>query len=1460
MALTRAKINNLDTSVEFFTDPQLTLNSSGTAANIDVGLVFNRNGGNVSNVAIFWQERTQSLVFALTSNSGITTGNIVVSSYANIFAANVVASGNITAPYFVGNGSQLTGISTSSSSIFNNASNVTVTASYVNVAVNGSNVAAFSSTGLTTAGNLTVQGNLIVLGNLTSINIDTINTTEYISSTGNLVINNAAPSTSSTTGVIVTQGGVGIGGNLNAGSLSTPGSLHTLAGNVTIYGASSMLNVIGNIVVNNTAPSTSTTTGALQVTGGVGVGGTLNIGGFANISSGSVSTDSALQIYGNVSRGGAGYHDFLRVTSTASGAINPNMFFRLNGNGNLQIINSGYSAQLFELQQSGNININGTILTAGTAGTPGYVLSSTGTGLAWVAQTGGGGSNYSNANVAAYLVSYTGNISAANIIITGAGQFSGPYNENTTVSGVYAGNLNLSPRVGFFNGTAAQNWQIDNNFGTFRWYTPGVTRMTLDTNGQLNVPGYINTAGNILSAGGIFNALTVNGGITSSGYINTTANISTAQLNAGQINTTGNILATTGVFNNVIINTGNINAVGGYFIGNGAFLTGIITPIPNQIYSGSSNVTVTAAYVNVAIGGSNVACFTKNGLDGTAIGNSFPNTGTFSLVNSTGNILTSNLTVFGNSTIGSVATAGGITNIIGNIYQTGTGTVFFSTTGNILTAQLNAGQINTTGNIISANIITANIVSNGNINAVSGYFIGNGSQLTGLPTSYSNVQVATYLQSGNISNISVAGNVTATYFIGNGSQLTSVPGVINKLLYSGTATVNTLVTLVDSVTVTGNTAVNWTLTSNDNINNSFKSSILNTVNDGTNVYYNEYAIITSNSRSTVATFTSNITGGNVNLYANGISSSVTIAFQRNLLGSNTTTGYLVSGPTGPQGNAGPTNYSNVNVAAWLSTVGTLNQLVFSSTATIDPPAPALIDSIPVAGNTSVNWQLTSTDIVSSNFRSSMLNSINDGANVYYNEYAVITSNSVSQVSTFTSNIANGNIQLWATAVSNRVTISFKRSILGSSTVTGYIGGGPIGPQGNAGPTSYSNINVTAYLGTGQITTANLNVLGSILATSGITATAANINGSMSVSGITSFNNVTNSVPYQLGSGAIYVAGGMSIAKDIWVSGNIYAGNLISTTANILTVQDSLVYLQNSNTYPYNYSIGFYGHYTGGPANTYVHTAMMKNYTDGAWYFISNIAEPTVLGNINVGDSNRILDTIIAGNLNLSSNLVVGANTTIGGNLVVSSNITTNSYFIGNGSQLTGVVTSGGFLANASPPVNPRVGSQWWDTTTGIIFEYISDGTNNVWVDTTSPTITSNVQAAGSNVFTTLTTTGNLYVNSGYGSANIAYGCRAWVSFGYSSGNLTVYNQGSISSVTRNATGDYTITFGFTMPDTTYAMIGTSGQPLGGTAPGGIVVKNQDAPVLSNTAIRIYTLNPTSSTATDYPYNYIAFFR
>lgn len=173
-------------------------------------------------------------------------------------------------------------------------------------------------------------------------------------------------------------------------------------------------------------------------------------------------------------------------------------------------------------------------------------------------------------------------------------------------------------------------------------------------------------------------------------------------------------------------------------------------------------------------------------------------------------------------------------------------------------------------------------------------------------------------------------------------------------------------------------------------------------------------------------------------------------------------------------------------------------------------------------------------------------------------------------------------------------------------------------------------NIAAFSSQSLSITGFFNTAGNILA-GGATVSAANVNGSLTASGITQVTNATNATGGV--SGALQVTGGAYIAKDLWVTGNIYAGNLMSTVANVLTVQNSLIYLQNANTYPYSYSIGMYGHYIGGPANVYVHTAVTRQPNDSSWWFVSNVAEPSpATGNINVYDSNAIYDTIRVGNV------------------------------------------------------------------------------------------------------------------------------------------------------------------------------------------------------------------------------------
>lgn len=100
-------------------------------------------------------------------------------------------------------------------------------------------------------------------------------------------------------------------------------------------------------------------------------------------------------------------------------------------------------------------------------------------------------------------------------------------------------------------------------------------------------------------------------------------------------------------------------------------------------------------------------------------------------------------------------------------------------------------------------------------NITAGYFIGNGSQLTGLPEQYGNADVANYLPTftGNIGagNVTATGNITANFFSGNGSQLTGVQAFSNitvangnSLVANGTSSTLTMVA-GDGITLVANT-------------------------------------------------------------------------------------------------------------------------------------------------------------------------------------------------------------------------------------------------------------------------------------------------------------------------------------------------------------------------------------------------------------------------------------------------------------------------------------------------------------------------------------------------------------------------------------------------------------------------------------------------------------------------------
>jgi hypothetical protein len=228
-------------------DPITVLNQGSSSANVDVGFLFNRANGLVSNVALYWSESAQSIVTAYTANTGATNSNITVTSYANLTVGNVL---------------------TVNGGIIGIVGNLTL-----GNLISNTGVYAVSSV---TSGDAYVGGNLLVVGNITTLNREIVTSVEIVS--GNLVANSGTASTSTTTGALVVTGGAGISGALNVGGNSIAPSVYIAGGtNLLRYSqqpdfgnpwALSSVTAAGNTAV---APDGTTTAATITMSAGTGI-------------------------------------------------------------------------------------------------------------------------------------------------------------------------------------------------------------------------------------------------------------------------------------------------------------------------------------------------------------------------------------------------------------------------------------------------------------------------------------------------------------------------------------------------------------------------------------------------------------------------------------------------------------------------------------------------------------------------------------------------------------------------------------------------------------------------------------------------------------------------------------------------------------------------------------------------------------------------------------------------------------------------------------------------------------------------------------------------------------------------------------------------------------------------------------------------------------------------------------
>jgi hypothetical protein len=761
---------------------------------------------------------------AAANGSGITVGandniaTMLYSSISNVWAMNIGANitGNVTAPYFFGNGSQLTGLPVQ----YGNANVVTLLSGF------GSNT--ISTTGNITAGYLIGNGS-----QLTGV-------TSYANA------NVVAYGQAGWAGNIIPSGNAvySLGNATNQWNDLYVSNTTIFMNNVPItLGAGNVLTVNGNAVLQNNSNSTISTTGNITsgnvLTGGI-VSATGNVSGNYFIGNGSqltgLSTSSISNGLSNVAIPTANGN----VTVTANGTYTwsfedtGTLIFPASPNGQIYggldndfiitTANANAATYYFTFSQFGDLTVPINLNVSGNA----YVSDIMGPGNSNVTVT---------ANTQSWLFETDGRLFLPNDGVINASGNSVDIGSDDAIS---------------LEANAAVNIYTDTNGTAYQW--------TFGTDGNLTLP-----------AGGIVYETNIpDGGLSGSAI----ALKPTGGTNADQelliyptVNDANHLHLTTGNLYNTelflgddnlyvkLANTGNVVINSNDDVGNSAqwtFGTGGTTQFPgskilapvsqsitmqsdqySQLMWENANVTVApnmAINSNFYVSQNNATLdIAKRDGSGTQVTKSWywnadgtltlPTAGRINFdylsISSDANVSAfyapagnvqlaagigdaqivanslndSKTWTFGNTgnltAPGNVSAVGNIT--AGNL-NVGSGTI---NGGNFNGANFNgnvafgAGVIGGSGNITGGNILTTGIVSaTGNVSG--NFFIGNGSQLTGIAASYGNANVATFLAAYGSNTISTTGNITAGNLIGNISITGNVQGTsANVTLVAG---------------------------------------------------------------------------------------------------------------------------------------------------------------------------------------------------------------------------------------------------------------------------------------------------------------------------------------------------------------------------------------------------------------------------------------------------------------------------------------------------------------------------------------------------------------------------------------------------------------------------------------------------------------------------------------------------
>ena len=449
----------------------------------------------------------------VTGTNVLTTG--IVSATGNITGGNVrtvgqvSATGNISANYFLGNGSQLTGLIASSvdaNALTGNTlastvlySSLTAVGTLANVSISG-NVQGgnlktgglISSTGTVTGGNLATGGTASATGTITGGNLATGGTA---SATGNI-----------TGGNILTAGLVSATGNVSGNYLRATLDINA-GGNVSATShTGTTVSVTGNVTGGNITTAGTFSAGNLSASGNItSVGGVQSGTGFLaqTAYTGPYSDGIVLDYVTGNGRISSGSNDGLQfynqgLATTWLGGFSAGGTFSATGN-----ISGGQNLTVGNLTISANtISSSTQQITLGSSGNTGNVI------IAGNLQVLGNTTTInSNSITTNDLVIYTANNASDSSMANGSGLGIGPggtfgtFLYNNT-SNVWATGLGISATGNITSG----NVSATNHTGTAVNVSGAVT-VNSSNGATAIVNGGTNGSGNIGSSGAAFNTV-----------------------------------------------------------------------------------------------------------------------------------------------------------------------------------------------------------------------------------------------------------------------------------------------------------------------------------------------------------------------------------------------------------------------------------------------------------------------------------------------------------------------------------------------------------------------------------------------------------------------------------------------------------------------------------------------------------------------------------------------------------------------------------------------------------------------------------------------------------------------------------------------------------------------------------------------------------------------------------------